>query len=142
MHIRQPEAPALVTVGEALVVDAEQVQDGGLEVVDVHAAVGDVVAEVVGFAVDVAGPGAAAGHPHGKATGMVVAAVVVVGEPALREAGTAEFAAPDDQRVFEQAALFEVDEERLRWPGRCFLPAWRCPRAGCRADPSRCGRAG
>ena len=34
-HIRQPEIPAHVAVGEASVVEAEAVEDGGLEIVDV-----------------------------------------------------------------------------------------------------------
>ena len=37
MHIRQPKIAALEAVGEFEVVQAQQVQDGGLEVVDVDA---------------------------------------------------------------------------------------------------------
>ena len=39
---------------------------------------------------------------------MVVAAVVVRGEASLAVDGAAEFAAPDDQRVVEHAALLQV----------------------------------
>ena len=39
---------------------------------------------------------------------MMVAAVVVVRQRALAVDRAAEFAAPDDQRVVEQAALLEV----------------------------------
>ena len=42
---------ALEFVGEGGVVDAELVEDGGLEVVDVDAVLGDIVPEVVGGAV-------------------------------------------------------------------------------------------
>ena len=45
---------------------------------------------------------------------MVIAAVVRLGERALAVDGAAEFAAPDDQRVVEQAALFQVDDQRRR----------------------------
>ena len=49
---------------------------------------------------------AAAGHPHGEAEWVVIAAddfdVAAIGE--LRAGRAAEFAAPDDERVFEQAA--------------------------------------
>jgi len=38
MHIGEAEAAALVLVGEFRVVDAQQVQDGGLQVVDVDRA--------------------------------------------------------------------------------------------------------
>ena len=65
----------------------------------------DVVAEVVGLAVDRAALRAAAGHPHGEAARVMVAAVVLVGQAALRVDRAAEFAAPDDERVVEHAAL-------------------------------------
>ncbi len=54
---------------------------------------------------------AAAGQPDGEAAGMMVAAVVGGRQLALAVDGPAEFAAPDDQRVVEQAALLEVRDE-------------------------------
>ena len=72
----------------------------------------DVVAEVVGLAVDDAALDAAAGQPHAEVARVMVAAVVVLGQRALRVDGAAELAAPDDQRVVEQAALLEVDHQR------------------------------
>ena len=77
MYIRQAVPPALVLERQALVVDAEQVHQGGLEVVDVDGVLDDVVTEFVGFAIDGAGLDAGAGHPDGEAAGVVVAAVVV-----------------------------------------------------------------
>ena len=49
--VRQPEMAALELVGQLLVVDAQAVQDRGVQVVDVDRVVDDVVAEVVGLAV-------------------------------------------------------------------------------------------
>src|SRR5205085_8700614 len=46
---------------------------------------------------------AAAGQPHGEAEWMVLAAV-----GALGGRGTAEFSAPDHERIFQKAAAFEV----------------------------------
>ncbi len=43
MHVGEPEAAALVLEGELRVVDAQQVQDGGLQVVDVDGAGREVV---------------------------------------------------------------------------------------------------
>ena len=51
VDVGETEVAALVVEGQALVVDAEEVEQGGVEVVDVNAAVDDVVAEVVGLAV-------------------------------------------------------------------------------------------
>ena len=86
---------------------------------------------------------AAAGQPDGEAARMMVAAVVVGGQLALAVDGPAELAAPDDQRVVEQAALLQVRDQRRatawsvsrHWPGD-LLGQVRC------AGPSRDGRAG
>ena len=53
MHIREPAVDAVVVERELLVVDAEEVQDGGVDVVDFGwvFAVGGFVAEVVAGAV-------------------------------------------------------------------------------------------
>ncbi len=48
VHIRQAEVAAGVVEGQLLVVEAQQVQDRRLEVVDVDGVLGDVEAEVVG----------------------------------------------------------------------------------------------
>jgi hypothetical protein len=90
------------------VIEAEQVQDRGVEVVDVDRVFDDVVAEIVGLAVDRASLGSASGHPHGEAAWMMIAAVVLFGESPLRIDRAAEFAAPDHQGFVEQAALLEI----------------------------------
>ena len=51
VHVGQPEVAALEAVGQPRVVEAHQVQDRGLEIVDVHAVLDGVIAEVVGRAV-------------------------------------------------------------------------------------------
>ena len=63
-NIRQSEVAALVAVGEALVVDAELVQDRGMQVMDVDDVLGGMIAKFVGRAVRDAGLDAAAGEPH------------------------------------------------------------------------------
>src|SRR5688500_9963179 len=99
-------------VGQPLVIDPQQVQQRGVEVVDVDAALDDVVAEVIGGAVDEPRLDAAASHPDGEAARMVVTAVVGRGELALRVARTPELPAPDDERVVEQTAPLEIAHER------------------------------
>ena len=61
MHIRQPERPARVVECQFLVVEAQLVQDRGVEVVHVDLALHGHVAEDVGFAVGEAGFESAAG---------------------------------------------------------------------------------
>ena len=49
MHVGQPEIAALETVGQLGVIEAEQVQQRGVQVVDVNAILDDVEAELVGL---------------------------------------------------------------------------------------------
>ena len=102
-----------------------------MQVVDVDRVVGDVVAEVVGLAVGDAGLDAAAGQPDGEAARVVVAAVVVGGQRALAVDRPAELAAPDDQRVVEQAALLQVGDQGGARAGRCRGTGRRSAWAGC-----------
>src|SRR5690606_19729910 len=129
VDVRQPEVAALVTIREAAVIDAEEVEDRRVEIVDVHRprsprllrrlrherlAIGidDVVAVVVGAAIGDAVLHAAARHPHRETARMVIAAVVLFREFALAIHGTAELAAPDGERVIEEASLVEILDER------------------------------
>jgi len=63
MHVGQPVLAALKLVGESLVVDAELLEDGGLYIVNMYAALGDIESEVVGSAVGMALLDAGSGHP-------------------------------------------------------------------------------
>ena len=104
-------ASTLVFEGKFFMIESHEVEDGGVEIVDVDGVPDDVVAEVVGLAI-YAGFYAAAGHPDGKAAGVVVAAIVLFGEGTLAIVCAAEFAAPDDEGLVEQTALFEIEYER------------------------------
>ena len=91
---------------EPVGVEPEQVQDRGVDVGDVVPVLDGVEAELVGRAVDDAPLDAAAGHPDREAVVVVVAAV-----GALRAGSAAELGGPDDDRVVEQAAALEVDQQ-------------------------------
>ena len=73
--VGQAEIAAGVAVRELLVVEAHEMQDRGVQVVDVDAVFDGFEAELVGRAVDVSAADAAAGHPHREAVVVVVAAV-------------------------------------------------------------------
>lgn len=62
---------AVVAVGEFFVIEAEEVEEGGVEVVDVDFVFDGFVAELVGGTMMHAGFDAAAGHPDGEAFGIV-----------------------------------------------------------------------
>ena len=76
VHVGQAEVAAGVAVGQPLVIEAQQVQDRRVQVVDVDLVLDGVVAVVVGRAVAEAALDAAAGQPHREALRVVVAAVV------------------------------------------------------------------
>ena len=83
-------------------VEAEEMHDGGLQVVDVDLILHAGEAHLVGFAELEAAFDAASGHHDRKAVGVVVAAEdFALGRSAFAEGGAAEFAAPDDEGVFE-----------------------------------------
>src|ERR1051325_5077984 len=90
--VRQPKVAALETVGQFGGIEAEQVQQGGVQVMNGNLVPRRVETKRVGLAEGDAGPHTAAGQPHGKAIRVVIAPVVA----ALHHRGAAEFAAPDD----------------------------------------------
>src|SRR3954451_7456630 len=67
-------------VGEAVVIDPEAVQDGGVQVAEVDGVLDDVVGEVVGGAVLHAAADAPPGEPDGEGSPVVVAAHAGVAE--------------------------------------------------------------
>ena len=125
VHVGQPEVSPLVPVCQPFVVDAEQMQDRRIEVVDVHRAgsplflaglrvhgfavfVSDVVTVVVGPTVGDARLDAASGHPRCEAARVMVAAVVFSGETALAIDGASKLAAPHDERVVQHASFAQI----------------------------------
>ena len=111
MHVGQAVVAALEFERELFVVDAELMQDRRVQVVDVDRIADDVVAVVVGFAVGDARPDAAAGHPDGEAARVMIAAVVRGGQVALAVNRATELAAPDDERVVEQPAPLQIENQ-------------------------------
>ena len=103
--VGQAEVPALEAVSQALVVDSQAVKNGRLKIVHVDGIFDDVVAVVVGFAEGNPRLHAAAGEPHGEAAAVMVPSVIGRGQVSLTVDGSAEFSAPDHQRVLQHAAL-------------------------------------
>ena len=88
---------AVVVVGEAFVVEAEEVEDGGVEIVDGSDVFFRFPAECVGGAMGVAALDAGAGEPGGEAFGVMVAPASAF----LESRHTAELGAPDDQSILK-----------------------------------------
>ena len=73
MHIREPVIAALETVGHFEVIDAEQVQNRRVQVVDMDLVLDGVKAKLIRLAIDDARFDAAPSHPDGVAMRMMVA---------------------------------------------------------------------
>ena len=63
MYIGQAEVSASVAVGEAFVVDTEEMEDGGVEIVDGDSVFDGPESEVIGGSVNGAAFDTATGHP-------------------------------------------------------------------------------
>ena len=94
---------------EVAIVQAQQVQNGGVEIVHAYAILNGFESDVVGGAVNSAALSPAAGHPDTEAARAVVAARLAV---ALGDRQAPEFPAPHDQRGIQQAALLQILQER------------------------------
>jgi len=64
MHIGQTVITALESVGQPLVIDAQQVKQRRVQIVDVHSILDDIEREGVRFTVDRAWSDSATGHPN------------------------------------------------------------------------------
>ena len=112
VHVGEAKIPAGVAVGQPGVIKTEQMQDRGVQVVDVDLPLDRPKAEFVRGAMHVPALDAAAGQPHGETVMVVVAAFArqVVGEAHRQFHGrrAAELPSPNHQGVVKHAALFEV----------------------------------
>jgi len=104
VHVRQSEIAALEPIGQLGMVESQQVQNSGVQIVHVHLILYYLEAELVAFSHRHAGLDAAACHPHRERVGMMIAAIA----PALRHRSAAELAAPQHQRILEQSPLLQI----------------------------------
>src|SRR5207245_7905074 len=98
VHVRQAETAALVQIRESFVIDAEEMQDGRLQIVNVDRSrsesafvgtdgiaigIGNVISIIICAAIGHTGLDATAGQPNGETARMMIAAIIVSGEFAL-----------------------------------------------------------
>ena len=102
--------------GQAGVVNAEKTQECCLQIVYVYRIFGYVISQVIGFTDCLAAANAATGQPAGKCVWVMVAAPISSqGRVALCHWGPAELAAPQHDRIFQQATLFEILDQSSCW---------------------------
>ena len=90
---------ALKTVGKASVIDATQVQNGGLHIVNVDRVFSNIPTVIVGRTVDRALLNAPACHPPTEGAAKMIA-TIRLGGISLSERRAAKLGTPYDQRVF------------------------------------------
>src|SRR6266700_8161230 len=71
VYVGQPEVAALITIRQPGMVHAQAMQQRGVEVVNMHRRLDDVVGIVVGRTVAHSTFDASTGYPHREAAGMV-----------------------------------------------------------------------
>ena len=125
MDIRQSEISPLISVSQFAMIDAEQMKDRGVQIVDMHRAGGpaffvglgqnrfpvgirDVVTVVIRATVGDPRFDSTTGHPDREASGMVVTTIVFGRQVSLAVNGSTEFSTPDNQRVFKETASLQV----------------------------------
>src|SRR5262245_13278897 len=110
-NVRQPEFAPLEFISQPGVVDAHQMQDSRVQVVNADRIYDRVVTYLVSFAYGHAGCDASAGEPDGECSWMVVAPQQLRSAARFVHRSASELAAPDDERVFEQIALFQFGQQ-------------------------------
>ena len=109
-YVSETEVAPIEEIGEAFVVDTEEVQDGGMEVVDVDSVFHSFVAEFVTCSVVGTSLDASSGHPHGEGVGIMVSTLT-----ALRVGGAPEFPSPDHEGILEHSPGLEVGKKGADW---------------------------
>ena len=96
-YVCQSEASSQMFVYHFFMVNAQLVQQGGLEIMDMHWVFHNIIAKIIGLAIHHPWLNAPTCHPDGKCLGMMVPSVVVDGYFSLAVVGSAKLPAPDDQ---------------------------------------------
>ena len=106
--VGEAEVAAVVEVSEAFVIEAEEVQDGGVEIVGVHGVDNGFETDLIGGAVGDAAFHAATGEEGGEGP-VVMFAPGGVG--LVVEGSAAELGGPHHKRVIQHAPTLEVGEQ-------------------------------
>ena len=106
MDVGQAHVAAGEAHGQSFVIEAQQVEHGGVEIVDGGFALDHFVTIFVSFAVDAAAFDAATGQPDGKTERIVIASIGTLGEGCAPK-----FSGPGHEGVFQQATRLKVREQ-------------------------------
>src|ERR1700733_4225432 len=105
--IGQPPRSALEEVGELPVIEPQQREHGGMDIMHVQRVLDRAEAQLVGGAYDFSATDASAGHADRETIWMVVAAAGT-----LHDRRTAELSSDNDQGALQQPPLLQIGHQR------------------------------
>jgi hypothetical protein len=112
VHVREAEVTAGPAVGQSFVIQAQQVENRGVEVMHMHPIFGRLHSQFIGGSVDHPAFDPATGEEHRKAGRMMIApnlpGTLLV---RLGEWGTSKFSAPYHEGIVEQATRFQIADQ-------------------------------
>ena len=94
--------------GKLFVIDAEAIQDGGVQIANMNRILDDIISEIVGLAIHRSSFYSSSGHPFRETLGMVVSSIIGFRERALAIDSATEFPSPDNESVVKHTPLFQI----------------------------------
>ena len=101
VDVGQSEVTPGIAIGQALVIESQQVKQGGVKVVHVDLVLDRLVAELVGGAIGETGLQAITSQPGRKSSCIVIASVAII----LSVGRATEFTAEPDDGILQQSSL-------------------------------------
>ena len=95
-----------MVIGELEAVESHQVQDAGVDVVDVGPLFDGIQAQFIGCTDGLTTLDSASGHPHGESGRVVIAAISL-----LAHRRATKLAAPHHQGLVEQSAASQIGQQ-------------------------------
>ncbi len=93
-------------------IQAHTMQNGRLQIMHMNRIFHHVITQLIGFTQRLTFADATARHPHGEGSRMMITPVdPPQGGIGFHHGGAPEFAAPHNQRVFQQTTLFEIPQQ-------------------------------
>ena len=111
MHVGEPVITACVAISQALMIHAEQMQNGSVNIVHMHLVHRCLESEIITLTISRPTLGATAREEHAETVRVVIATIAI-----LTHRRAAKLATPNNQCVIKQAALLQITDQRSNRP--------------------------
>ena len=119
VDISEAKVAALMAVGKPLVVQPEQMEHRGLQIVHVYGFFCDAVAQFTGCPISQAWLQTTASHPNGEGVFMMIAANEILIGLALQHRCAAKLTRPYHECLVEEATLLQILHQRCEGAVYC-----------------------